>query len=66
MTRREFIKSLLLSAAATGIYPVLSYTEALALGKEEIKGAEAYVTGCMWCQAGCTMIVYVNYLRLKA
>jgi anaerobic selenocysteine-containing dehydrogenase len=30
------------------------------LGKKEIKGAEAYVTGCMWCQAGCTMIVYIK------
>ncbi len=60
MTRREFIKTLLSYAAITGIYPVLSYEKALALGKEEIKGAEAYITGCMWCQAGCTMIVYIK------
>ncbi len=60
MTRREFIKSLLRYAMITGLYPVLSYEEALALGKKEIKGADAYITGCMWCQAGCTMIVYIK------
>ncbi len=60
MTRREFIKNLLRYAAITGFYPVLSYSEALAINKDKIKGAQPYITGCMWCQAGCTMIVYIK------
>ena len=60
MTRREFIKNMLRVAALTGIYPVLSYKDALGLGKGYLDGAEIFVTGCMWCQSGCTMLVYVR------
>jgi len=64
MTRREFIKALLASASITGIYPTLSYATSLNLGKKYINGATPIVTGCMWCQAGCTMIVYIKNGRI--
>ncbi len=57
--RREFIKRALQSAAVLGCYPILSYgaTEKLA---PETEGVEKHVTGCMWCQGGCSMIVHVR------
>ncbi len=64
MTRREFIKSLLATASLTGIYPAISYATSLNLGKKHIEGATKVITGCMWCQAGCTMIAYIKDGRL--
>jgi len=60
MTRREFIQKLMYIALITGVYPVLSYKDALSLGGKEVDGAEKYITGCLWCQSGCTMIVYIR------
>ena len=60
MTRREFLKRLFRLAALTGVYPVLKYETAFALGRGYLDGAEAYLTGCMWCQNGCTMYVYIR------
>lgn len=59
LSRREFIKRLLKISAAIGISPVLPYT-ALARYAPEEKGVKKYVTGCMWCQNGCSMIVYIK------
>ncbi len=56
MNRREFLKFL----CATAFFPVVSYKEALLWGQHKIKGAKKYITGCMWCQSGCTMIVYIK------
>ncbi len=57
--RREFIQKTLQAAAVLGFYPVLSYatTKDLSPG---IKGVEKYVSGCMWCQCACSMIVHVK------
>ncbi len=59
INRRQFIKSLLKASAFLGTYPVLSYaaTEKLIPKGKDIK---KYITGCMWCQNGCSMIVYVR------
>ncbi len=60
MTRREFLKKLFHLAISFGTYPVLSYAKSLELGKDVIKGAHPHITGCMWCQNGCSMIVYIK------
>ncbi len=60
MNRRNFLKYLLLSTVSTGFSSVISYQKALAIGKDKVKSAKKFLTGCMWCQAGCTMIVYVK------
>ncbi len=60
ISRRDFLMSMAKVGALIGAYPVLSYAEALSLGASKIKGAKKYVTGCMWCQNGCSMIVYVK------
>ena len=60
MTRREFIFSLLKVAAVTGIYPVISYATAMKIGEKEIKGSDVHISGCMWCQAGCSMLIYLK------
>ncbi len=59
INRRQFIKSLLKASAFLGTYPVLSYaaTESTAPAGNDIK---KYITGCMWCQNGCSMIVHVK------
>ncbi len=60
LTRRDFLMSMAKFGAIVGAYPVLSYAQAISLGGSKIKGAKRYVTGCMWCQNGCSMIVYVK------
>ncbi len=60
MNRREFIFSLLKVAAVTGVYPVISYATAMKIGEREIKGSDVYISGCMWCQAGCSMLIYIK------
>ncbi len=60
MTRRQFIKVLLKVAATSGVYPVLSYATALNIARKDIEGSQAYISGCMWCQAGCSMLIYVK------
>ncbi|WP_457570832.1 molybdopterin-containing oxidoreductase family protein [Desulfovulcanus sp.] len=45
--------------AVIGAYPVLSYAAAESLSPK-INGVKKYVTGCMWCQNGCSMIVYIK------
>ncbi len=59
MNRRAFIKAALEAAAFLGVCPVLScsLTEKLAPSGNDIK---KYVTGCMWCQCGCSMIVHIR------
>jgi len=57
--RREFIKRALQAAAISGCYPVLSLAEASRLYPDK-NGVEKHVTGCMWCQGGCSMIVYIK------
>ncbi len=64
MTRREFLKTLISLSIAGSMKPVISYAEALNLAKEDLKGAEVFVTGCMWCQSGCSMLVYIKNGRL--
>lgn len=59
MDRRKFIKTSLQLAAAAGIFPVLSYADASRLAPDE-KQTQKYVTGCMWCQNGCSMIVHIK------
>ncbi len=59
VSRREFIGSLLKMAAVTGVYPVFSYTDAVRIAPKE-GGIRKYVTGCMWCQGACSMIVYIK------
>ncbi len=59
VNRREFIGSLLKMAAVTGVYPVLSYADAARIGPAE-SGIKKHVTGCMWCQGACSMIVYIK------
>lgn len=59
INRREFIKVALQSAAALGAYPVLSYASAEGLSPYR-KGIEKHVSGCMWCQGGCSMIVHIK------
>jgi len=63
MDRRTFIKVNLQMAAATGIFPVLSYAESRRLAPNE-KQTKQYVTGCMWCQNGCSMIAHINNGKL--
>ncbi|MBT8762539.1 molybdopterin-dependent oxidoreductase [Desulfohalobiaceae bacterium Ax17] len=57
--RRKFISSLLKTAACIGVYPVLSYSATERLSPK-IKGVKKYVTGCMWCQNACSMIIYIK------
>ncbi len=59
MDRREFVRLSLQAVLAAGAYPVLSHAEARALSPGE-DGAERHITGCMWCQNGCSLIVYVK------
>ena len=56
MDRRKFLKFI----CASAILPVIPYKKALLMGANKIKGAEKFITGCMWCQAGCTMVVFVK------
>jgi len=60
MNRRDFLKYIFWSSISYGLLPVIPYKKAFAIGKEKIKGAKKFITGCMWCQAGCTMIVYIK------
>jgi len=57
--RREFIKRTLKAAAILGYYPVLSFAATDKLSPKE-KGAEKYISGCMWCQNGCSMIIHIK------
>ena len=57
--RRKFIALSLKAAALTGVYPVLSYAASEKFSPRE-KGIEKHVSGCMWCQNGCSLIVYVK------
>lgn len=59
LDRRKFIKKSLQLAATVGIFPVLSYADSSQLAPKE-KGTEKYVTGCMWCQNGCSMIIHIK------
>ncbi len=63
MNRREFLKSIIKTAIATGLYPVLSYAE-LEKHSPTGKNIERHVIGCMWCQNGCSMIAYVKNGKL--
>jgi len=60
ISRREFLISAAKIGSLMGVYPVLSYAASLSLAPSGIKGAKRYVTGCMWCQNGCSMIVYIK------
>ncbi len=60
MHRREFVKLAVKSAVAMGTYPVLSYAAAEKFAPKD-KEVEKYVTGCMWCQNGCSMIVHIKH-----
>ncbi len=57
--RREFVKVSLATALSVGAYPVVSYAAATKMLSGE-RGLERHVTGCMWCQNGCSLIVYVK------
>ena len=59
MNRRQFIKQTLNAAAILGFYPVLSYA-ALEKFVPKGKGIQRHVTGCMWCQNGCSMIIHIK------
>lgn len=62
LDRRQFIKLALKAAAALGAcpaYPVLSYAATEKLSPKG-PGVEKHVSGCMWCQNGCSLIVHVK------
>ncbi len=59
LNRRQFIKSLLKASACIGAFPVLSYAAANRMAPKG-KDIKKYITGCMWCQNGCSMIVHVR------
>jgi len=59
INRREFIGLLLKAAALTGAYSVLSYAAAERLSPRA-HGVKKYITGCMWCQNACSMIVHIK------
>lgn len=59
LDRREFIKVSLKTAIVMGIYPVFSYAEAAKLFPDDPQ-IKKHVTGCMWCQNGCSLIVYIK------
>ena len=63
MNRREFLKHIIKTALAAGLYPALSYAE-LKKYIPKGKGIEKHIIGCMWCQNGCSMIAYVRDGRL--
>ncbi len=61
ISRRRLLKLALMAGASGAILPCLSYKEAKALVSSAVlKGCEKHVTGCMWCQCGCSMMVYVK------
>ncbi len=57
--RRQFIKSLLKASAFLGTFPVLTYAAANGMSPKG-NDIKKYITGCMWCQNGCSMIVHVR------
>ncbi len=59
VNRREFMRLSVQAALVAGAYPVLSYAAARSLFPGE-QGVEKHVTGCMWCQNGCSLIVYIR------
>lgn len=59
ISRREFLRRILELATCISVYPVFTY-DALARFIQDEKGVEKHVVGCMWCQNGCSMIVYVK------
>ena len=61
ISRRKLLKLALMTGVSQAISPCLSFKEAKALVPSDLlKGSERHVTGCMWCQCGCSMIVYVK------
>lgn len=59
MNRREFLKYSLRAAMALGVYPILPYATAAEL-VPSCRDIKKHVTGCMWCQNGCSLIVYIQ------
>ena len=59
MDRREFVRLSVQAALSLGACPVLSHAAARDLLSRE-QGVERHVTGCMWCQNGCSLVVYVK------
>ena len=61
-TRRKFLDMALRAGIAAGAaLPVLNFQEALGMGKAKgLDGCDVHVTGCMWCQCGCSMLVYIR------
>jgi len=57
--RRSFLKSALKAGFCVGAYPIVTYAQSMQKVTLN-KGVQKYVTGCMWCQNGCSMIVYVK------
>ncbi len=60
-TRRKFLSMALKAGIAGAALPVLDYSEALGLGSAKgLNRCDVHVTGCMWCQCGCSMLAYVR------
>ncbi len=61
ITRRRLLKLALMAGISGAVSPCLSYKEAKSMvPPDNLKGCKRHVTGCMWCQCGCSMIVYTR------
>lgn len=62
LNRRQFIQLALKAASALGTYPAYPVLSYAATEKLSPKGpdVERHVSGCMWCQNGCSLIIHVK------